>query len=606
MTEVTALRRALLALERNTSVRMSPDGRRIVFIRTGDAGQELWLRTLGGGESPLASHHGELLTDVRWTPDGRTVLYRATARGREVWRLVALRIDHPVPVEVARPVTEFWIAADDPESIAYCSRGELYRVRLGETPEQIAPKSGYHRWLVDRELRPRGGTRFTKSGSLEVLLGEEHTSARVVLRIGVEGIVDLSIQGFGRDGRRLYLLTSHGARTRRLIAIDSATGVVTTVFEDPHLDLDSYPIAGEGVWFDPVTGEPDICAVMDQRLRYRVLDPARRDAVARLSRSADRPEVLLDRSADDQTWLVVQVRDDGPIVYRAFAPASGTFRELLVNRPELVGQRLAKLEDFHFEASDGRKLSGYAMRPLDAAGPLPTVVIVHGGPAERDRWRFHADAQYLAALGYLSLHVNYRGSKGFGIEFRQAGNGEWGRRMQEDLYDAVAYGIETGLVDPKRVAFLGASYGGYAALLAACQRPDLVSCAVAISAPCDLVSFVQTPPQYWQPLSILLQRQVGHDDLEQRSPWHVLTERCAPLLLAHGVRDPRVPAADVDRFAARAREVGVPLRYLRFEDEGHHVKSNANRAVLFTAIEEFLDEHLAVRQVAAPAPVHPK
>ncbi|MEO3818598.1 alpha/beta fold hydrolase [Plantactinospora sp. B24E8] len=595
MSTLAELRRELLAYERNTSLRLSPDGLSIGFVRTVDAGQELWLRTADGAEERLAAHHGEMLADLRWATDGTTLLYRATQRGREAWRLLAFRCAGQGQVELADRVSEYWLSVDDPDAVVYCSRGELYRVRLGGQPEQVAQSAGYHRWLVDGSLRPRGGTRFTRSGSLQVLLGEDPGAARVVLEIDVEGVVDLAIAGFGRDGRRLYLLTSHGAKTRRLITIDAASAVVTTVFEDPELDVDSYPIAGEGVWFDPTTGEPDLCAVMDQRLRYRPLGPGPRAALAVLARTPDEPLVLVDRSADDRTWLVVQVRDDGPIRYRLFSPGTGRFREVFVNRPGLSGRRLPRLADFHFVTGDGWKLGGYLMRPLDTNPPLPTVVMVHGGPAGRDLWRFHADAQYLASLGYLSLHVNYRGSKGFGIDFRQAGNGEWGGRMQDDLYEALGAGVAAGLVDPARTAFLGASYGGYASLLAACLRPDLVRCAVAISAPCDLVSFVEKPPVYWQPLSILLQRQVGRAGLEQRSPQHVLTPRCAPVLLAHGTRDPRVPIAEMDRFAARAEEIGVPVRYLRFADEGHHVRSNVNRVRLFAAIKDFLEEHLADR-----------
>ena len=111
----------------------------------------------------------------------------------------------------------------------------------------------------------------------------------------------------------------------------------------------------------------------------------------------------------------------------------------------------------------------------------------------------------------------------------------------------------------------------------------------------------RTSPPYWQPLAILLRRQVlGHPEgrqldepaLERRSPQHALNEKCAPVLIAHGVRDPRVPVAEVDDFAARARTLGVPVRYLRFDDEGHHVKSNANREILFREIEDFLEEHV--------------
>jgi dipeptidyl aminopeptidase/acylaminoacyl peptidase len=271
---------------------------------------------------------------------------------------------------------------------------------------------------------------------------------------------------------------------------------------------------------------------------------------------------------------------------------------------------MPKLEDFFFTASDGRRISGYAMRPLSGTPPYPSVIIVHGGPAGRDMWRFFADAQYFAALGYCSLHINYRGSGGFGAEFERAGDGEWGGRMQQDLYDAVASAVSAGVVDPERVVFFGGSYGGYAALLAACTRPDIVRAAVAMGAPTDLIALAHRPPSYWQPLSVLLHRQitqradgqmVSDAVLRSRSPAHVIDKFCAPVLLAHGVRDPRVPIALVDEFAAKARSIGVQMRYLRFVDEGHYVNSNSNRQAFFTAIEEFLESHIGIPAAAVEA-----
>lgn len=608
------LKRQLLSFERNTSPRLSPDARCVAFIRTTDDGQELWLRVGDEDERQVAVHHDELVTDLRWTCDSSRLFYRHTQRGREYWSLSAFRIktlDH-IHLPVLGSVTEYWLSQSDPVTAVFSCRAaksrysDLFRVSLAATAGdsiRIAANPGFHRWLVDGDLRPRGGVRLADDGSIRVILGSDLDTARTVLEIGVEEAVDVSIQGFSREGGELFALTSHSANTRHLISIDSETGVIRRLFAHPDLDIESYPIAGDGVWFDPRTGRPDICSVMDQRLRYHALDERHERTIAKLAPTNSRSPVILDRSADDRTWLVVNVRDNAPIEYETLDVREGMTRSLFVNRPELSGYELPKLEDFFFVATDGRPLSGYAMRPLHANGPLPTVMMVHGGPAGRDFWRFYSDAQYLASLGYLSLHINYRGSRGFGVNFRRAGNGEWGGRMQQDLYDAVATGVATGLVDPTRVAFYGASYGGYASLLAACGRPGLVKCAIAISPFCDLISFSKQPPQYWQPLSVLLQRQILSTQdgqlldaatLESRSPMHQVNASCAAVLLAHGARDPRVPVKEADRFVARAQALRIAVRYLRFDDEGHHVKSNANRAVLFTAIEEFLEEHFGI------------
>lgn len=605
------LQRRLLTFETNTSARLSPDGKSVAFVRTGSNGQEIRLRRADGAERSLAAHPGDMIANLLWTVDSATVVYRYTPRGRELWRLAMVNVDdmERVTFQTAGPVTAYWLSDHDPASVAYSCRdgnsryADLFWADLSVSDPKsrlVARNPGFHQWLVDGELLSRGGIRVAEDGSIQVLLGDDLSRARCVLDLDVEEAVDLAVLRFSRDGQDLYLLTSKGGERRHLIAIASSTGAQSVLFEDSDLDVEGYPIGGPGVWFDPRTGAPDMCSVVGQRLRYRALTPNGEEAVTRLTGN-DETALILDRSADDRTWLVVQVHDDSPIVYCSHDPVTGGTQPLFVNRPELVGHLLPKLEDFHFVASDGQPVSGYAMRPLHGDPPLPTVVLIHGGPAGRDYWRFHADAHYLASLGYLSLHINYRGSRGFGRDFRRAGNGEWGGRMQHDLYDAVASGVAAGLIDPARIAFLGTSYGGYASLLAACRRPDLVRCAVAISAPCDLVSFAENPPPYWQPLFGLLRRQILYRDngarvdremLERRSPMHTLTDSCAPILLVHGARDPRVPVTEADRFARRAEELDVPLRYLRFEDEGHHVRANTNRALLFGEIRKFLEERL--------------
>jgi dipeptidyl aminopeptidase/acylaminoacyl peptidase len=182
--------------------------------------------------------------------------------------------------------------------------------------------------------------------------------------------------------------------------------------------------------------------------------------------------------------------------------------------------------------------------------------------------------------------------------------------MQQDLYDAIARSVADGIADPRRVVFFGTSYGGYAALLAACTRPDITRAAIAVSAPTDLLSLTRTSPPYWQSLSVLLRsqivrradgQQVSDTTLRARSPAHIVDRSCAPVLLVHGERDPRVPIAETDEFAAAAARLGVQLTYLRFADEGHHVRSNPNRRTLFTAIEEFLEAHVGSPETATDA-----
>ncbi|HEU5356624.1 MAG TPA: alpha/beta fold hydrolase [Actinocrinis sp.] len=617
--EGAELRRALLASERLTSPVLAPDGQSIAFVRTNHDGPELWLRDGYGSERLLARHPGEQLRDIRWSADSSVLFYRHAQRGRELWSLAAIRRAGltRIAVATAASVIEYWLSGNDPKAVVYSARrpGErqahLYRSTIAHQdagPELVAENPGYHRWLVDGDLRARGGTRLLADGSLAVDLGPDPATARTALTVDTDSVAQVAIERFSPDGSRLFALIGDPAGRRRLVSIAAADGALETVFEHPTLDVAGYPITGEGVWYSPQTGLPDVCSVVGQRIEYCGLTADAQRTVDRMVAASDVPTVLIDRSIDGRRWLIVHVHDDGPIAYHIWDCVTEASQPLFVNRPELLGRELSRLEDFCFTASDDQRIGGYLMRPRGRTGAQPTVLIVHGGPASRDLWRFHADAQYLASLGIQSLHVNYRGSSGYGGAFRRAGYGEWGGRMQQDLYDAIGHGVALGIVDPDRVAVFGASYGGYAALLAGCTRPDLVRCAVAVSPPCDLVAFTEEPPAFWQPLAPQLRRQVigdaGRAELERRSPWHTLSAASSPLLIAHGERDPRVPIADVDRFAAHAADLGVPVRYLRFPDEGHHIRANANREVLFAEIELFMEKYLVHDHVAAAPAVH--
>ncbi|MBM2614785.1 S9 family peptidase [Actinoplanes sp. LDG1-06] len=593
---------ALFAAETNGHFTLGGSGSVVAYVKRTADGEELWTGA-PGHHVRRAGHEGERITGPRFAAGGDTVFYRHARRGREAWNLSAVRLSDGSRRTILGDgsLAEFWLSPTDPEALVLSRRPrqDLYDASL----RPLAANPGYHRWLIDNRLRPRGGIVLAADGSARVELGADLARARTVLTVDADAVPDLAVLRFSRDDERLFLVTSAGSPVRRLLSV-TATGDVTELFAHPGLDLGGYPVAADGVWFDPRTGEPDLCAVMDQRLRYQPLTARAADRVAeRLRPGDDGTPVLTGRSHDDRVWLVSTVHSDGPLRH-GLVRAGEAEQVVAHNRPELVGAGLPGLRDFPFVASDGRPLTGYLLRPGEADGPLPTVVLVHGGPIARDTWRFHAEAQYLAALGYQSLHINFRGSAGFGAAFRLSGYGEWGGRMQQDLYDAVVHGVELGLVDRARVAFLGSSYGGYAALLAACTRPDIVRGAIAVSPPCDLVRFAAEPPAYWRPLVRQLRRQVlqtadgrpvERSRLDQRSPMSAVGPGSAPMLIAHGARDPRIPIADVTGFVGHARDLGVPVTFLRFDDEGHVIHADANRARLYREIAAFLEVRLAAR-----------
>jgi len=234
--------------------------------------------------------------------------------------------------------------------------------------------------------------------------------------------------------------------------------------------------------------------------------------------------------------------------------------------------------------------------------PLPMVLLVHGGPWTRDVWGYNPEHQWLANRGYAVLSVNFRGSTGFGKNFTNAGNLEWGGRMQDDLIDGVNWAIREGIADSKKVAIMGISYGGYAALAGLAFSPDVFACGVDIAGPPNLTSLLETMPPYWRPEVELFTTRVGDFRtengralLKMRSPLNHADKIHRPLLIAQGSNDPRVQQNEADQIVHAMQKDNLPVTYVIFQDEGHGFDRPENRLAFYAIAEVFLSQYLGGR-----------
>ena len=261
------------------------------------------------------------------------------------------------------------------------------------------------------------------------------------------------------------------------------------------------------------------------------------------------------------------------------------------------------MEPFSFTARDGLTIHGYATFPPGAGrSGLPAVLNVHGGPWARECWGFDPEAQWLANRGYLGIQVNYRGSTGYGKAFVNAGDREWGGKMQDDLSDAVAFVVGQGWADPKRVAIYGGSYGGYAALAGAAFTPDLFCCAV------DIVALEPEDPDRDDPAVLGAdggpvpppggQSRDGADFLWSRSP---LSRAGSIRIPCSSRRAPTTRASSrpsPSRSSRPCRAAGVDHEYLLFPDEGHGFAKPENRLRFYAVADRFLARYLGGRTAA--------
>jgi dipeptidyl aminopeptidase/acylaminoacyl peptidase len=215
----------------------------------------------------------------------------------------------------------------------------------------------------------------------------------------------------------------------------------------------------------------------------------------------------------------------------------------------------------------------------------------HGGPWARDSESWDWWAQFLADRGYAVVQPNYRGSSGFGTAFEEAGYGEMGLKMQDDLNDALAHLAREGIADPKRVCIVGGSYGGYAAMRAAHRDPGLYRCAVSYAGVSDLEALRRYDKRFLGGGYVTDRFKTQAPDLEAVSPLTHAADVGIPVLLVHGKADKRVPVRQSRAFHERLQQAGKDVTYIEQPLGDHHLTREADRLQFLEAMEAFLARH---------------
>jgi dipeptidyl aminopeptidase/acylaminoacyl peptidase len=450
--------------------------------------------------------------------------------------------------------------------------------------------------VVDDDLKVRGAVTPTEDGGMLILVRDDEASDwRPLVEVPPEDAETTGPLGFTKDGTGMYLQTSIDSNTGRLVKMDIASGAVEVIAEDPDYDI-------TGAIMDPDTREIDGVMVYGDRVEYRIFNDSMRADIEALQQLNSGDLGISDRDHDDSTWLVAFDSDSGPVKFYTWDRAAKSATFLFDHRPELNDYPLVPMEPFAFTARDGLTIHGYLTFPAEVERTdLPAVLVVHGGPWTRDGWGLDPEAQWRANRGYLCVHVNFRGSSGYGKEFLNAGNREWGAKMHDDLLDAIDHLVGQGIIDRERVAIYGGSYGGYAALVGATFTPDVFKCAISMVGPSNLNTLMESFPEYWKPMLVTWHKRVGEDPdfLWSRSPLSRVDDIAIPVLIAQGENDPRVKRAESEQIVAAMQEHGIDHEYALYENEGHGLAKPENRLDFYHRADRFLAKHLGGRAETA-------
>lgn len=591
-----------------SSPQISPDGTRMAYLAPVNDVLNVWVGTIGQDDArPVTRDTERNIRFYIWSMDGSSILYIQDKGGDENWHLYITDIASGetrdlTPFEGVQAQVIYYDKHFPEQMVVGLNKenpqiSDAYRLNLASGELTLAAKNPGNviGWVADMRLQVRGAMGMRPDGGADMLVRDtEEGEWRLLLSWSSEETQNSSPLGFTHDGQGLYLLDARDANAGRLVKMNLADGQLEVLAEDPHYDVSD-------VITHPDTHEIQAVCFKKERDTWHILDESIRADFARIQELRDGDVALLSRDDADETWIVGFTLDNGPTPYYAYHRPTGKAQFLFDNRPDLNNYTLARMQPISFTARDGLIIHGYLTLPVDKdPHQLPLVLNVHGGPWARDSWGFHPEAQWLANRGYACLQVNYRGSSGYGKDFLNAGDKEWGGKMHDDLVDAVNWAVEQGVADPKRIAIYGGSYGGYAALVGATFTPDLFCCAVDIVGVSNLISFIKTVPPYWVPMLSMLHQRVGNPDTEEeflksRSPLFKVDRIKIPMLIAQGANDPRVKQAESEQIVEAMKQKGIEYEYLLFPDEGHGFAKPENRLKFYAKAEEFLAKHLGGR-----------
>lgn len=312
----------------------------------------------------------------------------------------------------------------------------------------------------------------------------------------------------------------------------------------------------------------------------------------------NRHSYITSSSADGQKVVVYSETDHNPGRYYTIDFTTKKADFWFSQYPQLEQQQLSPVQAIDLTSRDGQNMRGYLTLPKNKAAPL--IVFPHGGPHARDDMGFDPFVQFFAAKGYAVLQVNFRGSTGYGNNFMLQGYKQWGLKMQDDLMDAVAQVRKNPAIDAKKACVVGASYGGYSALVASFQQPEQFNCFISISGISDLAAMVKRDSEYSEQLGLYMSTAVGDyktesEKLNAVSALHQINKIQRPVLLIHGVKDTRVSVKQSDDLYNRLKSKNKVVEYVELENGTHFFDEEADRKQAFAAMEQFLNKYLPVQ-----------
>jgi dipeptidyl aminopeptidase/acylaminoacyl peptidase len=598
-----------------SGAQISPDGKYISFLKPHNGTRNIWVKKAEepfSAAKPVTAETKRPIPGYFWSRDGKYILYVQDQGGDENYNVYAV---DPAKGEGAALDTRNLTAAKGARALIYSvpknepdalfiglndrdkAWHDLYKVKIS-TGERTLIRQNTDRvtgWIMDNKPELRLATRSADNGDTEVLRVEPGKMTKVYACGVLEACAPLR---FDKENKLAWFLTNKGDSVdlTELAQMDPATGTLKPYESDPLKRVDF-----AGAIFSDLTEELVATTYVDDRIRIYWKNKAfEADYKWLKSKLGDREIGFGSHANDENLWIISSNSDVEPGETYLFDRKTKRLTLQYKIREKLPRTALCPMKPIRYKSSDGLEIPAYLTLPKGVpAQKLPVIMLPHGGPWARDDWGYDPFAQFLANRGYGVLQMNFRGSTGYGKKFLNAGNKEWGQKMQDDITWGVKHLIAEGIADPKRVAILGGSYGGYATLAGVTFTPDVYAAAVSIVGPSNLITLMESIPPYWEAARKVFNVRIGDPNTEEgkkqllaQSPLTHTAKIKTPLMVVQGANDPRVNKRESDQIVIALRDRGFPVEYLVADDEGHGFARPVNNLAMMAAMEKFLSKFL--------------
>lgn len=464
-------------------------------------------------------------------------------------------------------------------------------VKTGETTHVAKNPGNITSWLADR------------NGNVRIAVASDGVEGTILYRdsekdefkpfIEMEAGDEVMPLAFSKDNQYIYATSNKGRDKVEVVKYD-LKGNEEVIMSNDQVDV-------SGVLYSAEHDKLLYGAYITDKPHYEFFDENFEKLFRKIQSKLNvhESELGINDYNKEMTKFIVSVSSDTVYgKYYYYDSTTDELTELATLSPWLNPNELAEMHPISYKSRDGLTINGYLTLPKNKeAKDLPLIVNPHGGPWARDMWGFNPEVQLLANRGYAVLQVNFRSSTGYGKEFLQAGNKQWGLKIQDDITDGVQWAIDQGIADPDRIGIYGASFGGYATLAGITYTPDLYAAAVDYVGVSNIFTLLNTIPPYWETMRNMFYERVGHPEKDKElltavSPVFHADKIKTPLFVAQGANDPRVNKAESDQIVEALRARGVDVEYMLKDNEGHGFANEENRIEFYNAMVKFFDSHL--------------